>query len=129
MPSDSSPYAADILVSLHSLTVSPVTCNHKFSAGSHCPSLLHCSAGCEMPALVNPLISPGGFLCEETERVENTHELDGLFTGSVEQVAERWAASAVLDKTGHIHIVRLSEHVQESGATKRIRLYSGGAVR
>ena len=79
-----------------------------------------------MSSLQNPLLSAGEFLVRETERLENVHPFDELFTGPKEQVEKRWAGSAVKDSAGVWHITRMSAHVVESGGVRRIRLYSGG---
>ena len=54
-------------------------------------------------------------MVRETERLENVHPFDELFTGPKEQVEKRWAGSAVKDSAGVWHIARMSAHIVESG--------------
>ena len=56
--------------------------------------------------ITKPLHSAGEFLVRETERVDNTHPLDAIFSGTLEQMEDRWAGTAVRGNDGAWHIVR-----------------------
>ena len=80
-----------------------------------------------MPELINPLFAAGQFLVGETERLWNANAFDELFAGSVQQMEQRWAGTAVLDNAGSWHVVRCSGHVQGEGASRRVKLFEGGS--
>ena len=75
-----------------------------------------------MPELIQPAFCGWPqFLVGETERLWNANAFDELFAGSVQQMEQRWAGTAVLDNAGSWHVVRCSGHVQGEGASRRRR--------
>ena len=75
----------------------------------------------------NPLVSAGRYLVAQVEAAEAARGPDGLFAGSVEECSQRWTGSAVLDKQDKWHVVP-ADNTQGAGATRRIKMYSGGAL-
>ena len=53
-----------------------------------------------MPEIFNPLLSAGEFLVSETTKRDGVTGLERLFVGTLDEVKQRWAASAVLDNAG-----------------------------
>ena len=79
-----------------------------------------------MTELQNPLVAAGEFLVREAEGSEQAQALDQLFAGSLSEMEQRWAGTAVLDNVGAWHVVRVSGHVRDEGV-RRVMLHSGGA--
>ena len=70
------------------------------------------AAASPMPAVINPLVAAGEFLVEETASDARAPAFDQLFAGSMTEVKNRWAASAVQDSAGEWHLVLSADHVQ-----------------
>eukprot|EP00964_Phaeocystis_antarctica_P158381 scaffold129008_cov105-Phaeocystis_antarctica.AAC.2 len=53
---------------------------------------------CEMSATMNPLYPAGKFLLEQVVRSSSERGFDALFAGTVEELSNRWAATAALEQ-------------------------------
>ena len=66
-------------------------------------------------------------MVEETASDARAPAFDQLFAGSMTEVKNRWAASAVQDSAGEWHLVLSADHVQGDASSRRVKLFSGGS--